>query len=167
MGPRSCSGVVLVGVAPSSKARGGRPAQQNHQMQTLRKEGLHTARVLFEALPRLPTAQGGLVLLRSCGVPKFSYFLRVTPPSAGAAVGSEFDQALASSFSDLTRVALTELTEHRRDAQHCLGTGTAPRATRRIWAALPARPCAARLSWLPRTVLSTTEASIPESAAQD
>ena len=51
--------------------------------------------------------------LRSCGVPKFSFSLRVTPPSTGAAVGSEFDQALASSFSDLTRVPLTKLNEHR------------------------------------------------------
>ncbi len=29
VGPRSCSGVVLVGVAPSTKARGVRLAQQN------------------------------------------------------------------------------------------------------------------------------------------
>ena len=84
-----------------------------HQARTWRNEGLHNAKVLFEALPRLPTAQGGLVLLRSCGVPKFSYYLRVTPPRTGAAVGSEFDQALASAFSDLTRVPLTELNEHR------------------------------------------------------
>ena len=83
--PRSASGPLV----------GGPVGSPEHQAQTLRNEGLRNAKVLFETLPRLPTAQGGLVLLRSCGVPKFSYFLRVTPPRTGAAVASEFDQALA------------------------------------------------------------------------
>ena len=60
---------------------GGPVGSAEHQKHTLRNEGLQNAKMLFEALPRLPTAQGGLVLLRSCGVPKFSYFLRVTPPN--------------------------------------------------------------------------------------
>ena len=50
--PRSSSGLLVVG---------GPVGSSEHHMQTLRNEGLHNAKVLFGALPRLPTLQLSLI----------------------------------------------------------------------------------------------------------
>ena len=76
---------------------------------TLDTGPIQDTRTLLKTFPRLGARQEGLALLRSCGVGKLAYHLRVTPPGQALAAAVTFDALVAASFGQLSGIPIQEL----------------------------------------------------------